>query len=59
MAKEIKGIIPPIITSFDKTGKFDEKAQHEVIRFLLPHVNGFYPTGTYGSGPIMTNDERK
>jgi dihydrodipicolinate synthase/N-acetylneuraminate lyase len=59
MSKEIKGIIPPVITSFDQDGNFDEKAQREVIRFLLPHVDGFYPTGTYGSGPIMTNEERK
>jgi dihydrodipicolinate synthase/N-acetylneuraminate lyase len=59
MSKEIKGIIPPVITSFDKAGNFDEKAQREVIRFLLPHVNGFYPTGTYGSGPLMTTAERK
>ncbi len=59
MSKEIKGIIPPVITCFDQDGNFDEQAQREVIRFLLPHVNGFYPTGTYGSGPIMTNEERK
>jgi dihydrodipicolinate synthase/N-acetylneuraminate lyase len=59
MSKEIKGIIPPVITSFDQEGNFDEAAQREVIRFLLPHVDGFYPTGTYGSGPIMTNEERK
>lgn len=59
MSKEIKGIIPPVITSFDQQGNFDETAQREVIRFLLPHVHGFYPTGTYGSGPIMTNEERK
>jgi len=59
MSKEIKGIIPPVITCFDQAGNFDEKAQREVISFLLPHVHGFYPTGTYGSGPIMTNDERK
>jgi dihydrodipicolinate synthase/N-acetylneuraminate lyase len=59
MKKEIKGIIPPVITSFDKTGNFDEKAQREVIRFLLPHIHGFYPTGTYGSGPLMNCTERK
>jgi hypothetical protein len=59
MSKEIKGIIPPVITSFDQEGIFDEAAQREVIRFLLPHIHGFYPTGTYGSGPMMTNEERK
>lgn len=59
MSKEIKGIIPPVITSFDQEGNFDEGAQREIIRFLLPNVHGFYPTGTYGSGPLMTNEERK
>lgn len=59
MNKKFEGIIPPIITCFDKKGNFDEKAQREVIRFLLPKVNGFYPIGTYGSGPLMDTDERK
>jgi dihydrodipicolinate synthase/N-acetylneuraminate lyase len=59
MNKEIQGVIPPVITSFDDQGKFDPSAQREVIRFLLPHVNGFYPTGTYGSGPQMNVVERK
>ncbi|HEY59633.1 MAG TPA: dihydrodipicolinate synthase family protein [Anaerolineae bacterium] len=54
-----KGIIPPVITAFDKNGYFDEHAQREIISFLLPHVHGFYPTGTYGCGPLMTTEERK
>jgi len=59
MAKEFKGVIPPVITSFGKDGKFDENAQREVISFLTPKVNGFYPVGTYGSGPLMSVEERK
>lgn len=59
MNKEFKGIIPPLITCFDKDGKFSEESQREVVRFLLPKVNGFYPIGTYGSGPLMTVEERK
>jgi len=59
MKKLVSGIIPPIITTFDKDGNFDEKAQREVINFLIPHIGGLYPTGTYGSGPLMSNDERK
>ncbi len=53
------GVIPPVITSFDKDGKFNESAQREVIRFLKERVHGFYPVGTYGSGPLMTVEERK
>ena len=59
MKKIVSGVIPPVITSFDKNGNFDEKAQREVIEFLLPKIGGFYPTGTYGSGPLMNVDERK
>lgn len=59
MSVQLSGIIPPVITSFDSNGEFDEKAQREVINFLTPKVNGFYPNGTYGSGPLMTIEERK
>lgn len=59
MSKQITGVIPPVITSFDSEGEFDEKAQREVISFLTPKVNGFYPNGTYGSGPLMSTAERK
>lgn len=59
MSNKFKGIIPPLITCFDEKGEFNEKAQREVIRFLLPKVNGFYPIGTYGSGPLMDTKERK
>lgn len=59
MDNKFKGIIPPLITCFDEKGKFDEMAQREVIRFLVPKVNGFYPIGTYGSGPLLDVEERK
>jgi 4-hydroxy-tetrahydrodipicolinate synthase len=59
MTKIFKGIIPPAITCFDKDGSFDETAQREVIRFQAKYVDGFYPCGTYGSGPLMSTEERK
>jgi dihydrodipicolinate synthase/N-acetylneuraminate lyase len=59
MSKEFTGIIPPALTCFTEDGKFDEAAQREVIRFQARHVHGFYPCGTYGSGPLMTVEERK
>jgi dihydrodipicolinate synthase/N-acetylneuraminate lyase len=55
----ISGIVPPLITAFDKHGAFDEKAQREIVSFLVDKVQGFYPCGTYGSGPLMSVDERK
>jgi len=59
MSITISGIIPPVLTAFDKNGQFDEKAQREIISFLVDKVQGFYPCGTYGSGPLMNVDERK
>lgn len=54
-----EGIIPPLITSFDKNGDFYEKGQREIIEFLIPYIDAVYPCGTYGSGPLMSVDERK
>lgn len=59
MDKQFKGIIPPLITCFTKTGKVDDAAQREIVRFQARHIDGFYPCGTYGSGPLMTVEERK
>jgi dihydrodipicolinate synthase/N-acetylneuraminate lyase len=59
MSVQISGIIPPVITCFDKSGKVDESAQRELVRYLAKYVQGFYPCGTYGSGPLMSADERK
>lgn len=59
MSADFSGIIPPVITCFEKQGKIDENAQRELIRHLAKFVQGFYPCGTYGSGPLMTPEERK
>jgi len=57
--KKFTGVIPPVITAFDENGNFDETAQREIIEFLTPNIQGFYPVGTYGSGPLMNVSERK
>jgi dihydrodipicolinate synthase/N-acetylneuraminate lyase len=59
MSTDFKGVIPPVITCFDKSGEIDVSAQREIVRFLSKHVDGFYPCGTYGSGPLMSLEERK
>jgi len=59
MELKISGIIPPLLTAFDKKGAIDEKAQREIVSFLVDKVQGFYPCGTYGSGTLMTLEERK
>lgn len=59
MSIKIEGIIPPIITSFDKYGEIYEKGCRNVVDFLLPFVGGLYVCGSYGSGPLMELNERK
>ena len=59
MGKKITGIIPPLLTGFTKDGDYDPAAQKEITGFLVDKVQGFYPCGTYGSGPLMTAAERK
>lgn len=58
-AKDFKGIIPPIMTAFTKEGEIYEKGTREIVDFLVPHVQGLYPCGSYGSGPMMSIAERK
>lgn len=58
-ATDFKGIIPPIMTAFTKEGDIYEKGTREIVDFIVPHVQGLYPCGTYGSGPMMSPEERK
>ncbi len=55
---QIKGIIPPVITPFHENGEPDLERYGELLEFLLQHVHGLYPLGTYGSGPLMPKEMR-
>ena len=57
--KEFKGIIPPIMTAFTKEGEIYEEGTRAIVDFIVPHVQGLFPCGTYGSGPMMSIQERK
>ena len=58
--KEIKGVLPALVTCFDEAGEFDESRQRAVVRFLLSKgLDGFYLTGSTGESFMMTPDERK
>lgn len=58
-ASDFKGIIPPMMTAFTAEGEIYEKGTREIVDFIVPHVHGLYPCGTYGSGPMMSISERK
>lgn len=52
------GVIPPLITLFDRDGNVDEQATCGLATFLSHYVHGLFVCGTYGGGPLMTEGER-
>jgi len=54
-----KGIFPALVTPFRSDGSLDEEAYRELIRFLLPHVDGFLAAGTTGEFVYLSSEERK
>jgi 4-hydroxy-tetrahydrodipicolinate synthase len=55
---EVRGVIPPIITPFNEKGEPDFAIFGDLLEFVLKHVHGLYPLGTYGSGPLMPKEMR-
>ncbi len=54
-----KGIIPPVVTPFTKTGALDLRALQETIAWLEPQVDGFLILGSNGEVPYLEESERK
>jgi dihydrodipicolinate synthase/N-acetylneuraminate lyase len=55
----IKGSLVPNITIFDSDGNLDqEKTRWHMDWMLKKGTDGFFLTGSYGSGPLMTTEER-
>ena len=60
MARELKGIIPPMTTPFTRTGEVYEEGLRRLVEFLVDKgCHGLFICGSYGSGPLMTLAERK
>lgn len=57
---ELTGVMPALITPFDKSEKFDEARMRACINFLIArHVDGLYITGSTGEAFLMSQAERK
>ncbi len=54
-----RGIFPALVTPFTADDQVDEPAFRELIRFVLPHVNGLVPCGTTGEFSSLTYEERQ
>ncbi|MDH4137242.1 MAG: 4-hydroxy-tetrahydrodipicolinate synthase [Anaerolineae bacterium] len=55
----LKGVFPALVTPFTKDEDFDEKAYRNLIRHVLPHVDGLVPCGTTGEFPYLSVEEQK
>ena len=54
------GVIPPLTTPFTPAGDIYEDGLRRLVEFQIEKgVHGLFICGTYGSGPIMSLDERK
>jgi dihydrodipicolinate synthase/N-acetylneuraminate lyase len=56
---KLKGVVPPMITPFDREGNVDIDNLERLLDFLRDRVHGLYICGSYGSGPMMSIEERK
>jgi 4-hydroxy-tetrahydrodipicolinate synthase len=54
-----RGIFPALVTPFTADDELDEATYRQLIRFVLPHVNGVVPCGTTGEFSSMGLDEKK
>mgnify|MGYP006300027167 CR=1 FL=1 len=58
--KDLYGIIPPLTTPFTAEGDVYEAGLRRLVDFQAEGgSHGLFICGTYGSGPIMTVEERK
>jgi dihydrodipicolinate synthase/N-acetylneuraminate lyase len=59
-AKDIKGIVMPILTPFKEDGELDEPMGRELADFLIgAGVHALFLLGSFGQGPVMRTDQRK
>ena len=57
--KDFKGVIPAVLSVFDKDENLDEQGTREFIRHLLSYnIGGLYVTGSTGETWLMTAEER-
>ncbi len=54
-----RGIFPALVTPFTADDRVDEATYRELIRYVLPHVNGVVPCGTTGEFSSMALEEKK
>ena len=60
MSKEIKGIVVPVVTPFNKDESINEAGLRQIVNFLVGEgVHGLFPSGSQGELWALTTDEKK
>ncbi len=57
--KKFSGVYPAVITPFQEDGEVDVPKLENYINYLVDKVDGLFVGGSYGSGPLMTEAQRK
>ncbi len=57
---KLEGVLPAVVTPFDKNEEFDEQAFRHLIEWLIEKgINGIVPCGTTGEFSQMKHEERQ
>jgi len=60
MAREIRGIVVPVVTPFDADESVNEAALRRIANYLIDSgVHGLFPSGSQGELWALTTDEKK
>ena len=60
MKSRIKGVIPPLTTPFTEEEEVYEEGLRNLLDFQIERgIHGVFLCGTYGSGPLMSLEQRK
>ncbi len=58
--RDFRGVVPAVLSVFDREENLDEQGTREFIQYLLScNVGGLYLTGSTGETFLMTSEERK
>jgi len=57
--ERLNGVIPPMVTPFQRDGRVDERNLAKLVQFLTERVQGLFICGSYGNGPLMNVEEKK
>lgn len=55
---KMKGVVPPVVTPFLENGEVDYQGVKTLTNYLKDNVDGLFVTGSYGSGVLLSMEER-